>query len=252
MENYEKKILLFLVEGSTDSTSLGLVISRLVETADVRFAVLGGDLCYRYRITDDNAVKTVMRPVNGFLQRYRLKKSDILKIVHVIDTDGAFIPPTCVFHGGNERAHYGADKIVTLSDDSMRARNEMKTRAATALSALHSVEKIPYAFYFFSRNIEHVLHGRTDTLSSSEKRAFSEKFENEYAEHPECFVTFLNSRGVAVRGSYGQTWEYIMRGTNSLKRGTNLGLFFKDFPYHGGETLEIWDKGCSALSKREA
>jgi len=42
MENPEKKILLFLVEGSTDSTSLGLVMSRLVETADVRFAVLGG------------------------------------------------------------------------------------------------------------------------------------------------------------------------------------------------------------------
>jgi hypothetical protein len=230
MENPEKKILLFLVEGSTDSTSLGLVMSRLVETADVRFAVLGGDLCYRYRITAENAARTVMRPVNGFLQRYRLKKSDLIQIVHVIDTDGAFIPPTRVFHGGDERAHYAADKIVTLSDESMRARNEMKTCAAEALSGLRSVEKIPYAFYFFSRNIEHVLHGRTDTLSSSEKRALSEKFENEYAEHPESFVSLLNSGGVAVRGSYEDTWEYIMRGTNSLKRGTNFGLFFKAFP----------------------
>lgn len=149
MENPEKKILLFLVEGSTDSTSLGLVMSRLVETADVRFAVLGGDLCYRYRITAENAARTVMRPVNGFLQRYRLKKSDLIQIVHVIDTDGAFIPPTRVFHGGDERAHYAADKIVTLSDESMRARNEMKTCAAEALSGLRSVEKIPYAFYFF-------------------------------------------------------------------------------------------------------
>ena len=101
MENPEKKILLFLVEGSTDSTSLGLVMSRLVETADVRFAVLGGDLCYRYRITAENAARTVMRPVNGFLQRYRLKKSDLIQIVHVIDTDGAFISPTRVFHGGD-------------------------------------------------------------------------------------------------------------------------------------------------------
>ena len=92
MNPAEKKVLLFLVEGSTDSTSLGLVLSRLTESADVRFLVLGGDICYRYRITPENAAKTIMRSVNGFLQRYRLRKGDILKIVHVIDTDGGFHP----------------------------------------------------------------------------------------------------------------------------------------------------------------
>ena len=55
MKTAEKKVLLFLVEGSTDSTSLGFVMSRLVESADVRFLVLGGDICYRYRITEENA-----------------------------------------------------------------------------------------------------------------------------------------------------------------------------------------------------
>ena len=226
MNPAEKKVLLFLVEGTTDSTSLGLVLSRIVESEDVRFHVLGGDLCYRYRINRQNAARTIMRPVNSFLQRYRLRRKDILKIVHIIDTDGAFIPPTRVFPGGNEHAYYGSDKIVTLSDDSMRARNEHKTNAAMALSELDTVEQIPYALYYFSRNIEHVLHDRTDTLSSAEKRELSERFENEYAEDPEAFVSFICSRAVAVRGSYEQTWDYIFRGTNSLKRGTNLGLFF--------------------------
>ena len=226
MNPAEKKVRLFLVEGTTDSTSLGLVLSRIVESEDVRFHVLGGDLCYRYRINRQNAARTIMRPVNSFLQRYRLRRKDILKIVHIIDTDGAFIPPTRVFHGGNEHAYYGSDKIVTLSDDSMRARNEHKTNAAMALSELDTVEQIPYALYYFSRNIEHVLHDRTDTLSSAEKRELSERFENEYAEDPEAFVSFICSRAVAVRGSYEQTWDYIFRGTNSLKRGTNLGLLF--------------------------
>lgn len=226
MNPAEKKVLLFLVEGTTDSTSLGLVLSRIVESEDVRFHVLGGDLCYRYRINRQNAARTIMRPVNSFLQRYRLRRKDILKIVHIIDTDGAFIPPTRVFHGGNEHAYYGSDKIVTFSDDSMRARNEHKTNAAMALSELDTVEQIPYALYYFSRNIEHVLHDRTDTLSSAEKRELSERFENEYAEDPEAFVSFICSRAVAVRGSYEQTWDYIFRGTNSLKRGTNLGLLF--------------------------
>lgn len=221
-----KKIILFLVEGSTDSTSLGLVMSRLLETADVRFYVLGGDLCYRYRINEENAARSVMRPVNGFLQRYRLKKTDILRIVHIIDTDGAFIPPERVIRGGTENAHYKETCIETLSVDSLRSRNELKTAAASALSRLSHVDKIPYAFYYFSRNIEHVLHGRADSLSSREKRICSENFENRYADHPEDFVTFMKSREVAVRGSYHKTWEYILRGTNSLKRGSNFGLFF--------------------------
>ena len=221
-----KKIVLFLVEGSTDSTSLGLVMSRILTNDDVRFYVLGGDMCYRYHITDENAARSVMRFVSGFLQRYRLKKTDILKIVHVIDTDGAFIPPERVIYGGKEHARYKETSIETLSVDSLRSRNEMKTLAAQSLSKLSHVEKIPYAFYYFSRNIEHVLHNRADSLSSREKRYFSELFENTYADHPEEFVRFIRSREVAVRGSYSKTWEYILRGTNSLKRGSNFGLFF--------------------------
>jgi hypothetical protein len=221
-----KKIVLFLVEGETDSTSLGLVMSRILETADVRFYVLGGDICYRYRITEENAARSVMRSVNGFLQRYRLKKSDILCIVHVIDTDGAFIPPDRVVRGGTQDAHYKETCIETLSVDSIRSRNEHKTIAANALSKLSYVEKIPYAFYYFSRNIEHILHDRADSLSSREKRICSENFENRYADHPDDFVAFIRSREVAVRGSYRKTWEYIFRGTNSLKRGSNFGLFF--------------------------
>ncbi len=226
MSANQKKIILFLVEGETDSTSLGLVMSRLLETADVRFYVLGGDICYKYHITEENAAKSVMRPVNGFLQRYRLKKSDILSIVHVIDTDGAFIPSNRVIKGGTENAHYRETCIETLSVDSLRSRNELKTMAANALSKLSHVDKIPYAFYYFSRNIEHVLHDRSDSLSSREKRICSENFENRYADHPEEFVKFIRSREVAVRGGYHKTWEYIFRGTNSLKRGSNFGLFF--------------------------
>jgi hypothetical protein len=221
-----KKIILFLVEGSTDSTSLGLVMSRILTNDDVRFYVLGGDMCYRYHITSENASRSIMRCVSGFLQRYRLKKSDILKIVHVIDTDGAFIPPERVVFGGKDHARYKETCIETLSVDSLRSRNEMKTEAAKALSKLSHVEKIPYAFYYFSRNIEHVLHNRADNLSGREKRVYSEAFENAYAEHPEEFIEFIRSREVAVRGSYSKTWEYILRGTNSLKRGSNFGLFF--------------------------
>ena len=236
----EKKIILFLVEGSTDSTTLGLVMSRLVETADIRFVVLEGDICCRYRICPGNAAQVVMRPVNNFLKRYRLRKTDIMRVVHVIDTDGAFIPADRVIYGGTESADYREDCIVTRSVSSIRSRNEMKTAAAHALAGISSVDNIPYSFYFFSRNIEHALHGQADVINSKMKRELSEAFENMYADRPELFVELVKSRAVAVRGSYKKTWEYIFRGVNSLKRGTNIGLFFdmKHEPKVAGETKE--------------
>ena len=167
-----------------------------------------------------------MRPVNNFLKRYRLRKTDIMRVIHVIDTDGAFIPEDRVIYGGDESADYREDCIVTKSVSSIRSRNEKKTEAVKALSRLATAEKIPYSVYFFSRNIEHALHGCADVISSKHKREFSEAFENAYADHPELFVELVKSHPVAVRGGYHKTWEYIMRGTNSLKRGTNIGLFF--------------------------
>lgn len=139
-----------------------------------------------------------MRPVNGFLQRYRLKKSDLIQIVHVIDTDGAFIPPTRVFHGGNEKAHYDADKIVTLSDESMRARNEMKTCAAEALSGLHSVEKFRMRFISFPAiSSMSCTAGRIRSPAAKRER-FPKNLRTNMRSIPEAFVSLLNSGGVAV------------------------------------------------------
>jgi hypothetical protein len=42
-----KKVILFLVEGITDKTSLGLILSKIITTESIHFDITDGDICYK-------------------------------------------------------------------------------------------------------------------------------------------------------------------------------------------------------------
>ncbi len=221
-----KKVVLFLVEGITDQMALGMVLSQLIETDRVRFAVANGDLFVRGgREGPESAVR---KQIQKFQSRYRLKRKDLRQVVHLIDTDGAFIPEESVLAGTNARIQYGKNCIESLYADSVRERNRTRRAAALRLSSLETVDGIPYSIFYFSRNLEHALHGREDNLSPAEKRSLSEELEDAYADCPEGFLQLLRSKEVAVQGEYAQTWQWILAAWNSLKRGSNFYLFFEE------------------------
>lgn len=87
-----KKVILFIVEGVTDKTSLGGIIDKLVSSNLVRFYITGGDITSDRFSNSANAVSKVNNHVKNFLGReIGLKKGDIIQIVHLIDMDGAYI-----------------------------------------------------------------------------------------------------------------------------------------------------------------
>lgn len=44
--------------------------------------------------------------------------------------------------------------------------------------------------------------------------------------YTEAFLQFINDETFSVQGDYQKTWEFIMENGNSLKRYTNLAVFF--------------------------
>ena len=62
------------------------------------------------------------------LDRYGFKRSDIIRVIHLIDTDGAFIPNANVVAGDVEHIQYEENQIVTKSVPRTIARNEQKQR----------------------------------------------------------------------------------------------------------------------------
>lgn len=87
---------------------------------------------------------------------------------------------------------------------------------------------ISYSVYYFSCNLEHVLHNEQN-VPDLQKKEYAEAFEDKYVESPQEFITFLKSDEISVTGSYLETWNFIKDGINSLNRYSNLWLFFEQF-----------------------
>lgn len=222
-----KKVLLLIVEGITDKTTLGLILTKLLSSENVHFEITNGDLTVENNICVQNAIQTVNNCVKMFLSKNRFKRSDLIKIIHLIDTDGAFIPSDKVCSSTIAGTHYYLDKIETANLEKTLRRIRKKSAVVKKLSSTPQIASTPYCVYYFSRNLEHVLHNRQEDLNKEEKFDLAEKFEDAYVNSPNEFIKFLKSKDFCVDGSYEETWAYIMSEVNSLKRKCNFHLFFE-------------------------
>lgn len=91
-----KKVIFVIVEGPTDKDALSSVLKQIFSSAEVHFHVIRGDITTEDAITANNAKSYVAKRVAAEMKKYAYKESDILQIVHLIDTDGAFIPDNLV------------------------------------------------------------------------------------------------------------------------------------------------------------
>lgn len=220
-----KKIMLFIVEGPTDETALSTVLSRIFSSDTVRFQVVHGDVLTQDFVGPDKMVAAV----NEQIKRFRgniYRPGDFCKVVHLTDTDGAFIPESAVVKETLEEKQYPFytnTQILTPEPENILDRNARKSRNIVKLSSIGKIGGIPYSFYYFSCNLDHVLHGRNN-LSEAEKIACSRAFDIQYADDPNAFIRFMKDESFAVQGTYQETWAFIKEGTRSLERHSNLGI----------------------------
>jgi hypothetical protein len=70
-----KKIILFLVEGVTDESTLGAIFSELIDSDQIKFQIYYGDLLSEYNSSPKNIKKEVGNQINKFLEtEHFLKK----------------------------------------------------------------------------------------------------------------------------------------------------------------------------------
>lgn len=232
-ENRVKKIILLLVEGSTDEDSLALVYSKLVKKHDIEFDVLHTDIT----ADEDMTVKYIEDKIKEELETYLLKnpfiqKTDILKIVQIIDTDGAFVPASLVKQSKTGKTEYYETHIDAKNKDRLIRRNISKRNIVYHLVKTTSVAKLPYEIYYFSRNLEHVLHNLPQDLSDDEKEDLAYEIADLYSDYPEEFLQFLYNAEFHVEGDYKETWDFIMQNGNSLNRYSNMSVFFERLEIH--------------------
>ena len=220
-----KKIVFVIVEGPSDDETLGLLLSRIYNKAEVFVYITHGD------ITTQAKSNSILSKIGSLIKDYaksnHLKKKNFQEIIHIIDTDGAYIPDDAVIEDAYaENPVYSLTKISTKNVNGIRNRNAMKSGCLDKMSSTTAIWDVPYHTYYMSCNLEHVLH---DIMNASnqekENKAFC--FAQKYKDDIAGFIEFISSSSFSVNGEYRETWHYIKDGLHSLERHTNLGICLK-------------------------
>ena len=222
-----KKVILFIVEGVTDEDALSPVLKKIFHKEEVRFHVVHGDITTERLINSTNAILTINEVIRSEMKRYGFRNEDILKVIHIIDTDGAFIPATHVIEGKVDKIRYEDHRIITKNPQAIIDRNRKKSIVVQKLYPAGKIGVLSYFVYYFSRNMEHVLHNISKSLSSNDKVDYADLFADTYDKNPEAFKCFLRKSEFTVSNDYDESWRFIFIGTNSLHRHSNLHLLFE-------------------------
>lgn len=220
-----KKVMLFIVEGITDKISLGEIISRLIKNQDVRFYIINGDVTSDGATNQKNAVDKMASRINRYCKNNFLKRTDISQIVHLVDSDGAYIDDKYIERVKAGGLKYTTKHIYAKSVKFVQERNEKKREILDVLCDQPTILGISYRVYYFSCNLEHVLHGDID-MPDRKKRIQAEEFADTFYKREKDFVDFIKNPDFAVPGNYQQTWDFIKKDRNSLSRYSNFHLFF--------------------------
>ena len=223
---YEKKVLLVIVEGRTDSDALELCLSSIFSRDDLIVEITHGDITSRAGATPASIRRKVGKIVHAFLARnHFLTRNDIREVIELTDTDGAFIPEDAVYQNSTSgKIRYSTSAITTPCRRSILERNKRKSSCLKELVKTRTVlGTIPYRIFFMSCNIEHVLHNKLN-CGEREKVKFALDFALRFKDNPSGFKHFMETSDFAVLGSYEDSWKFLGQGTESLKRHRNLAL----------------------------
>ena len=222
-----RKLILFLVEGITEEISFGLIFSEIFEDKEIEFQIARGDITTRNGVNSRNVIEVINEEVLSFLDKEHYNKGDILEIIHLLDTDGAYINEGLIEKHDKDKNYYYIDKLCTRHPENTKKRNDKKSGIMDRLSSHSKINGIPYNAYYLSCNLEHVLHNDAN-IDDNLKVEKAEEFSDSYFERELEFLDFIRTDSFAVEGEYEETWEFIKQGNNSLNRYSNLHLVFED------------------------
>jgi len=225
-----KKIVLFIVEGPSDLASLELLLTKVIEGDNqVHFEIVGGDITTDFTVNSSNIKSKIVDIVKAGGKR-KYKPSDYKEVIHLVDMDGAYLDEKniCIDELLN-RFSYKDDKIFANNIEHVLTRNSKKQKILNILCSTNKAFKsVPYRVFYFSANLEHVLHNKID-IEDKEKMKYAEKFEDKYIDDLESFINYFCESTFAVKKNYKDSWKFIKENNNSIKRFSNLNIVLDEY-----------------------
>lgn len=222
-----KKIVYIIVEGPSDDTALSMVFNQFYNENEVYVEVTHCDITTKEGVNPTNIIKVINNMIKEYRDKYHFKLSDFFKIIHIIDTDGAYISDEKIIFDKNAKdPRYELDAIYTANPKAIQLRNKQKRENVDRLSLLPEINRIPYKAYYMSSCLDHVLYNKLNS-TNSEKEEDAYDFAIKYENKLEKFIDFISDSSFSVKKDFKESWNYIKESNNSLNRYTNIHLNFE-------------------------
>lgn len=144
--------------------------------------------------------------------------------------DAVFISDDNIYEDNTtNRFAYKEDGIYAPNKSRVIERNNKKKSLLNLLSSTNIVYKsVPYRVFYFSCNLEHVLHNKRE-VEEELKIKYAEDFQDEYIDDLDGFIDLICKSNFSVKKEYKESWEFIKRDSNSIKRFTNFNILLEDY-----------------------
>lgn len=241
-----KKSVILIVEGQSERIALGSVLERIASVLNLRINVVHGDITSESSSSPVTIKKRVGDLVRAEMKRSAFTQRDVVQVMQLMDTDGAFVPSNAIIERPMASAHpfrrgcgsldliYSETNIMTNDRTGTENNCFRKARNMQILRGMSDICKIPYAAFYVSRNLEHALDANIGNLSDDEKMRIAAKLRELYVDDIIRFkklisdpdlVKFENTSG-NFRERYARSWDYIEKSDSlhSLARASNVVL----------------------------
>ena len=155
----EKKVIAVIVEGASDEAALGSILKEYFSSAEIQFVVVHGDITTKDYTSIDNILSKINNLIESVKQKYGYKREDFLKIIHIVDMDGAFCNDAIV-EKNIEGVRYYLDRIETKYPDYLIRKHTQKQKyyqnyilpEKSMVSAIESILILAIWSMYFSMN----------------------------------------------------------------------------------------------------
>lgn len=225
----KKKVVMILLEGPSDATALGKYFKDFFSGDRVVTKILHTDITSQKGVYPDTIKAKVGCKINDELHRLKLNKSDLMRVIHVVDLDGAFIPDIAIKLDETKTTFIYKDDGIHYKDvNAVVNRNTQKKQNIETLYKNTSgiCGGVMYHIYYMSCNLEHVLHNLRQ-VAAEDKEGLAYEFGARYKDDLPGFLKYMKESEFSVCSNYLESWDFITKDLRSLQRYTNIGLCLK-------------------------
>ncbi|MHD0398304.1 hypothetical protein ACY2DA_10710 [Staphylococcus simulans] len=222
----KNKILIALVEGDTDEALINVLVEKFERNIDFQVHIVRCDLFAEYtrKSIKQNVGDWIKKEV---LNKYKLKKKDIIAIIQVIDIDAVFISEVRT-NDQIDRVLYYSNRIEVPNEkrkDEIIDRNKNKSGKINQMITTKVLSDIEYRLFFFSCNLEHAIFNQFNVMQEEKDDLIFEYIDcttiEEIERHLEKIALQKSTKNFV--SDFRNSWQ-TMKDSKVNVRNTNVNL----------------------------